>query len=228
MKVMRILGLILFTLTLFPLQAEEVRYVTDVIRFPLRETADANGKFIVGVPSGSKVTLLEAAAEGAEYVKVRTEDGKEGYLEARRLLTEPPARSRLAETEARLTAMSSSPDQVATQLKALQEEHDKLKAEREKLQAEFDTQKQELDNLSRTSSSAVQTAKERDVLYKKVDELTREKLVLEQRYMTSSSSNQQRWFMIGGGVLLVGVLVGLLLPNLRTSRRQKSSYLSGF
>ncbi|MBU0500791.1 MAG: TIGR04211 family SH3 domain-containing protein [Gammaproteobacteria bacterium] len=225
---MRILGLILFTLALFPLQAEEVRYVTDVIRFPLRETPDANGKFITGVPSGSKVTLLEAVTGGSEYSRVRIEDGKEGYLESRRLLTEPPARSRLVETEARLTAMNASPDQISTQLKSLQEEYDQLKADHEKQQAEFVSQKQELDNLNRTSASAVQTAKERDILYKKVDELSREKLVLEQRYMSSSSVSQQRWFMIGGGVLLAGLLLGLILPNLRTSRRQKSTYLSGF
>ena len=224
---MRTLGFALLALILLPLQAEEIRYVTDVIRFPLRETPDANGKFITGVPSGSKLTLLEAA-EGSEFSKVRTEDGKEGYLESRRLVTEPTAKSRLSEAETRLATSNAPPDQLAVQLKALQEEHDQLKAIHEKHVAESELQKQELDNLRRTSAGSVQTAKERDVLYKKVDDLTREKLVLEQRYLSSSSSNQQRWFMIGGGVLLVGMLVGLVLPNLRTSRRQNSSYLSGF
>lgn len=222
---MRTLGLLLLALICLPLQAEEVRYITGVIRFPLREGPDGNSKFITGVPSGAKVTILEAT-EGSEFAKVRTDDGKEGYMESRRLVTEPPPKCAAAEADPRLTKMPA--DQAAAQIAALQEELSKLKEEHAKKMTEADAEHRELENLRRTSSAAVQTASERDLLHKKVDELSREKLALEQRYLTANSGTQQRWFLIGGGVLLVGVFLGILLPSLRSSRRQKSSYLSGF
>jgi len=221
---MRILCLFLLTLTALPLQAE-TRYVTDHIRFPLREEPNRSSKQVAIAPSGTKVTVLETDEE-TKYSKVETEDGKIGYIETRRLVAKPTAKRLLAETRKKLTRLQASPDETTRRLNTLQGEYDSLKIEYDRNATELKTLKDELDSLRRTSANAVQIMEERNVLHKKVEELTREKNELTQSLDNAGSATQQRWFLIGGGVLLFGLILGLILPHLRL--RKQRSYLGGF
>jgi SH3 domain protein len=45
---------------------------------------------------------------------------------------------------------------------------------------------------------------------------------LEQRNLELTNRNKQDWFLIGAGVVVAGVLIGLILPNLRLKRRRST------
>jgi SH3 domain protein len=209
------------------LVAEESRYVTDFIRFSLRAGPDSKSKFITGVPSGSKVDVLEYVEDG-KHVKIRTESGTVGYMEKRRLQKEPSYKQRYLElveqpgvAEKKEQPTLSEPaqpsgDGVTAQVQAPQ---------CERQDAELEQLRKELETIRRTSANVIKISAERNDLRQQLTNLSREKAETEQRLLEVGNNTQQSWFMIGAGVLVGGIVLGLLLPNLRT-RRQKS-YLSG-
>jgi SH3 domain protein len=45
---------------------------------------------------------------------------------------------------------------------------------------------------------------------------------LKQENRELRNETNQRWFLIGGGVIIVGIILGLILPHLRFQRRKSS------
>ena len=52
--------------------------------------------------------------------------------------------------------------------------------------------------------------------------MTRELEDLKQQNRELENSTAQRWFLIGAGVIVGGILLGLILPHLRMRRRRDS------
>jgi len=45
---------------------------------------------------------------------------------------------------------------------------------------------------------------------------------LKQQNRDLGNDSTQRWFLIGAGVVLLGIILGLILPHLRFQRRKSS------
>ena len=82
---------------------------------------------------------------------------------------------------------------------------------------------QELAAFKRISSDAVSVAEERNSLREQVAELNRDLAEAKQETLELENNDTQHWFLIGASVLLGGIILGLILPNLR-SRRPKQSW----
>ncbi len=202
----------------------EPRYVTDNINFSLREAPNRGAKFVGGVRSGTKVEVLEVMSETG-YAKVKTEEGKVGYLETRRLQIRPTANVLLEEANTKLqernskgvgvaaVTMTTSAPCVGGGNEALQYEIDRLKGENLKLS-------NELTGLKRTSANALNIALERDNLRKELADMTRLQAETSQERQDAVTSREQRWFIIGGGVIVAGILLGLLLPHVNVKRQK--------
>jgi SH3 domain protein len=216
---MRALPFLLLLLAIAGPLGAETRYVTDEVSFSLREAPNKGAKFLSGLPSGAQVDVLETQAETG-YSKVKTTDGQVGYFETRRLQKQPPTRLLLEEANRKLKEVHTAPGGTCER-SGRADEPDSLKFEHSKLQDELNRVKKELDALQRTSANAVRISMERNELRQQLAELTREKTELDQRYLEASNGREQRWFIIGAGVLFGGVILGLLLPNVRF-RRQKA------
>lgn len=201
-----------------PLWAE-TRYVTDDLSFALREAPNKGAKFLIGLPSGAQVDVLETQPETG-YSKVKTADGQVGYFETRRLQKQPTSRQLLEEANRKQKDMQPSGGGNCERVQT-KEDYAALKFEHSKLQDEHNRLKKELDSVQRTSANAVKISMERNDLRQQLAELSREKAALEQQYLEASNGREQRWFIIGAGVLFGGVILGLLLPNVRL-RRQKA------
>ena len=76
--------------------------------------------------------------------------------------------------------------------------------------------------MKHTSANALRIGRERDELRKSVATLTREVEDLKQQNRDLSNRKTQNWFLIGAGVIIVGILLGLILPHLRFQRRKSS------
>ena len=127
----------------------DVVYVTDELRLGLFSSEETSGRATRTLLSGARLTVLERALMS---IRVRTDDGDEGWVKTAYIVEAEPARSRLtrveseaaetvarlAETEAALAAAMAATDGLSaelaeanagiTELPALKEENTALKA----------------------------------------------------------------------------------------------------
>lgn len=219
---MKLLKTLICTLTLgLTLVAHaETRYVTDELKITLRSGESSSHRIMRMLTSGTPVQVLSTNAESG-YSKVRVGD-TEGYVLTRQLLREPIARDQLAAMKKRIDQLTAAPGELRSQLSEITVKYDKLSADYAKLEQAKQKLEQEHAALQRTASSAVQIADERNALRKQVADLSREAADLKLRTNELENANLQEWFLAGAGVIIAGILLGLLLPNLKLRRRRSS------
>lgn len=87
--------------------AAETGYVTDMLRLGLHAASDTSDDPIENLASGTALEVLERTPL---YLRVRTERGREGWVKAAYVVSEKPARARVAELEAEVVTLR---DQLA-------------------------------------------------------------------------------------------------------------------
>ena len=199
----------------------ETQYVTDQYDFNLRAGQSNRYKIIRTLPSGTPLEIIGVDAKSG-YAQVRTEDGTTGYILTRYLQQEPAARNQIAAMSARLEELQQAPDQLAAKLDKLRKTNERLRAENQTLEHGKETLEQELAGIRHASANAVRINEERQQLQAQVAGLTEQLSDLEFRNRELANHRDQRWFMVGAGVVAGGILIGLILPNLRLRRRRSS------
>jgi SH3 domain protein len=198
----------------------ETKYVTDSFKITMRRGETTGHKIIRMLPSGTPVQVLgENPDTGYSRIVAL---GEEGYVLTRQLMDEPSARDQLAEVRERLQALQETPDKLRSQLVTLQAEHQQLQKSHAELQRIKQQLEQDLESIRRTAADAVRISNERNELRKTVAALTREREDLKQENRDLSNQTAQHWFLIGTGVVIVGIILGLILPHLRFQRRKSS------
>lgn len=81
-------------------------YITDQLSAPLRAGAAKDQKAINQIKAGEAVQIMEKAP-GTGFVRIRAASGPEGWIEADRVVTQPPSVNRYAELETRFNAAVS-------------------------------------------------------------------------------------------------------------------------
>lgn len=203
-----------------PVRAE-TRYITDRIEVTLRAGESTRYKILKMLPSGTPLEVLEVN-DTTDYARVRTQEGTLGFVPLDQLQVEPAARDRLAEAEAQLTALQQHPDALAAQLARLQSETADLETRFGASERERQRLEQELATIRHASANVLDIANDRERLRIQVAALTRARADLEQANRDLGNQTNQRWFLIGSGVLGGGVLLGLILPHLRFGRRKSA------
>ena len=111
-------SLLLRVLLLAPeaLAAEaDVVYVTDELRLGLYRTEETSGRTLKTLVSGARMEVLERALMS---IRIRTEDGDEGWVKTAYIVTTEPARSRVARVEALQTETAAALAARETELAA--------------------------------------------------------------------------------------------------------------
>lgn len=215
-----LLTLGLLVAVILPLAAHaETRYVTDRLEVTLRAGESTRYKILRMLPSGTPVEVV-SVNPSTNYARVRIPDGTVGFMLVQELQDERAARDRLAELEERLTALRQKPDALANELADLQETYGELRQRFAALEREKQQREQELARIRHASANVLDITSDRERLRLQVAELTRSRADLEQENRDLKNQRNQRWFLIGAGVLGGGVLMGLILPHLRLRRRK--------
>jgi len=205
---MKKLLLIMMLFGAVTLSQAETRYIVDQAKLPLRAGQATSYAIIRMLPSGAAVEVLEQSSAG--YTRVRTSKGKEGWILSRYLMKSPAARDRLAWAEKELGKLN----RLKQDKKSLEQHGSQLTKENKKLQ-------KELARIRKAAANAVIIADENKALQIKANEAEQafEDLRLETNDIRSGA--QQRWFMLGGGAILLGTLLGLILPRLKFRRKER-------
>jgi SH3 domain protein len=217
----RHLALLLICLCGFVEAQAETRYVTDQCNVPLRKGEGLKNKITQTLRSGTELEVIGASKDGG-YTQVRTTEGTMGFVATSELQVEPAARDRLAAMATKLAELQQAPDALATKLASLQSEHQEMQTVHERVTQERNRLEQDLATLRSASADIIEITNDRAELRRRVAELTRQAADLEQENRELNLQTSQRWFMIGAGILGAGLLLGLILPNLRFRRRNRS------
>ncbi len=197
-------------------------YITDQLTVPARSGPGYNYKIRKLLKSGTPVTVLEINEKGWAHIQY-PHKGKtlEGWVPSSLLSTQPAARAQLAEAQKTIKALNEKGQQQNTQLTTLRAENDDLKKRLAQAQKQLFTLKKDYDHLVKTAGNAVQLDKENQKLKKDVARLEQENALLNDQIAHSEDAVKRQWFLTGGGVLLLGLLLGRFF---RLPQRRRSSW----
>ncbi|MGB5541196.1 MAG: TIGR04211 family SH3 domain-containing protein [Gammaproteobacteria bacterium] len=199
----------------------ETSYVSDSLEITMRSGKGNSFSITRMLSSGTPLEVLEVDKD-AGYTRVRTKSGKEGWVLSRYLMKTAAARDRLASAEKNLAEMELEKRKLETAMAALSGEKNALAKELEGLSGQNRKVSQDLAEIKRTASSALAIDSENKELKSRVVSLERDMQTLQQENEGLRDRTARDWFMVGAGVVLLGIVVGLIIPRIRW--RKKSSW----
>jgi SH3 domain protein len=196
----------------------ETRYASDELEIALRSGTSTQHRILRMVPSGTALQVLEHD-EATGYSRVRTPSGTEGWALTRYLMTVPSARDRLAATEKKLAELELQTRERMAKLSDRDREF--LNATQELSQVKDENLKlsKQLTDIQRTASSALAIDAENKDLKNRLMQMERDQETLRQENQALRDRTARDWFMIGAGVVIVGIILGLILPRIRIRKR---------
>ena len=194
----------------------ETRYVTDLLKLPLRTGASTEYKILALIESGQRLEIVEP---GDSWSRVRLTNGKEGYVLNRYLVARPTSAVRLEQLQSKYTALR----QQAT---ALIEENSRFKEENKTFSSSLAGNEKALKKLDRDYKELKADSAEFLSLKKKYKEVstqlaeqTKRATALDKELSGLEMNQYIKWFLAGSGVLLVGFIIGF---SAKRGRRRPS------
>lgn len=195
-------------------------YVTDKLEVPLRAGTSTRYKIVRMLESGDQVQVLKHDKESG-HSQVKTADGTTGWILTRYLMNEPMPRERMIRAEKALEPLKAENAQLKEQLQALSGTQQEANARFSKLQEENQRLSQELAQIHKTAANAIAIDRRNRELEKQMVDLERELQLVEQENQSMSDGNAQAWFLRGAGVLLLGGILGLIIPRVSWQKRNR-------
>ena len=202
-------------------QAGESGWVTDSFEITMRSGKGKRQAIIRMLRSGTKIEVLESDSEEG-YSRVRTGSGAEGWVLSRYLLKRPPARVMMPDVEARLRTSEEQRKKLQAQISDVSRDRDQFKRQLNSVESSGQELQKDLNEVRRLSSNVIKIDSQNKSLRLSLAETQAkvEKLQADNKRLGSRANRE--WFIIGALVVIVGMLIGLILPRVRW--RKKSSW----
>jgi len=197
-------------------------YTSDELIVLLRTGPSIENAIVRNMRPGTALDVLEQDA-GNSYSRVRlTGADVEGYVLSQYLTPERAARDQLVDAERSLATARSRIQALEGEVAELETElgttHDTLEAER----SSGSEVSAELASIREASANAVALRDQNEALRRRVNELTAQTEAMAMESSQLASRSRQNWFVVGAAVLFGGIVIGLIAPTLRRTRRSSS------
>ncbi|NUU66820.1 SH3 domain-containing protein [Enterobacteriaceae bacterium BIT-l23] len=204
MQKLRLISLILLSLSAATAaHAEEKRFVSDELTTWIRSGPGDNYRLVGTVNAGDEVALLQT---NGKYAQIREADGRTAWIPVDQLKSEPSLRTRVPDLENQVKTLTDKLNNIDTTWN------------------------------QRTADMQQKVAKSDGIIngLKDENQQLKNQLVVAQKKVNAANiqlDDKQRtiimqWFMYGGGVAGVGLLLGLLLPHMIPSRKRKDRWMN--
>jgi len=215
---------------------KDIRYVSDFLTVSIRSGQEDDAVVLDYVQSNTPVEVLE---ENNTFLKIKTEEGLEGWIKKRYIKTEKPKSEIInnlkIEIEAlknKIVAFESSQSGSSGDISIMDIEYqDKISAFENTIKEKDNkviTIENDLKKYKSQTKKLIDKAKESQALENELDELKalNDSLTQEIKQMkTKGNTNPDfemtrniKWFLVGGGVMFFGFIIGLI------SRKKRSPY----
>jgi len=198
------LTLLTFSVTV-PAQAEEKRYISDELSTWVRSGPGDQYRLVGKLNAGEQVTLLQTN-NGSQYGQIRDAEGKTNWIPLAQLSAEPSLRTRVPQLEQQVKDLT---DKLAN------------------IDSSWNQRTADMQKKVAASDSVINGLKDEN-------QQLRNQLIVAQKKVNAANvqlDDKQRaiimqWFMYGGGVAGVGLLLGLLLPHMIPRRKKNNRWMN--
>ena len=206
MKITHLIGLTLLTLsTAATVHAEEKRYISDELSTWVRSGPGNDYRLIGTLNAGEEVALLQSN-ESSNYGQIRDSQGRTTWIPLAQLSQQPSLRTRVPQLEEQVKVLTAK-------LANIDSSWNNRTADMQKKVAGSD------DAINSLKEENQQLKNQLVVAKKKVDAAN---VQLDDKQRTII----MQWFMYGGGVAGVGLLLGLLLPHMIPRRKKSDRWMN--
>ena len=212
-------GLLLFCFCTLA-SAQSVRYISDTLEVPLRSGASLRHKILLMLESGTPVTVLKTDGQNG-YSRVKTPNGKTGWLLSRFLMEHPDARRQLETANEKLKTLTSANQQQKDALLNSKKQLQQLALENGTLKKQATDLSHQLSYLKKLSGGTIDLDAENKRLQERVVYLEQQVQIARQEKQALVDRSDNALFLTGAGILAAGLVLGLILPG-RNDRRQHS------
>jgi SH3 domain protein len=190
-------------------------YVIPTAELPLRSGKGNEYKVVAVIINGSRVQLLE---EDGDWAMVLTSDNKKGWMLKRYLNASPPLKDVVASLQVERDRLKKQTTEISEQLDEVSEARNqyeqKLKAcilDRDQTRKSYDSLKEDAADVLNFKKALSETAEE-------LQEIKHKYTIAEQENEHLRDNSRIKWFLAGGGILIVGWIIGLITTRGRKRR----------
>jgi len=206
MKKSHLIGLTLLTFSVtLSAHAEEKRYISDELSTWVRSGPSDDYRLIGTVNAGDEVTLLQTN-DNSKYGQIRDANGRTTWIPLAQLSEKPSLRTHVPELEKQVKDLTTKLDNIDSSWNQRTADMQKKVAGSDSVINGLKDENQKLKN-------------ELVVAQKKVNAAN---VQLDDKQRTII----MQWFMYGGGVAGVGLLLGLLLPHMIPRRKKSDRWMN--
>jgi len=214
----RLLISMLFILSSIATAQARTAWVDDKLYLPVRAGAGTQFRIIENaVPSGTPLEILETSDSG--YTRVRTPKGTEGWVASQYLSNTPIAADRLRQVNQQLEKARSELSQLKTQLEEVTRERDTLAGSESSLSSRSQALQQELQKIKAISADAINLERRNRELREENQKIRNDLEVLTAENERLEASKESDFMLLGAGLVLGGVLLAVLIPMLKPTRK---------
>lgn len=200
----------------------ESMYVDDTLLVPLRSGEGTSFRIVhKGLRSGTKLEILERN-KASGYAKVATPGGIEGYLPSRYLTAAPIAKIRLAEAIKTVSLLKKENAQLKQNLAKISQEHKTLNKAHKKTSSELNQNSKELSNIKSISANALNLDRRNRELRESNEQFRNELELIQTENIRLKDKSESNMMMIGGALVTLGVILALVIPLIRPSKKGDS------
>lgn len=193
-------------------------WLSDELWVNIRTGAGDQFRILKTIPSGTRMETLDDEAQNG-YLNVRTEEGIEGWIPERFLQDEPTAEIQISNVRAERDELQRQLDELDTKYTDLLADKGDVNGELETLRSDNARLSEELQNIRQVSDNAIQLDQHNQELAQENASLKNELDLAQSKLSNIQESRDSRMLMAGGGLIVLGTLLGLLLPRMRSKRR---------
>ncbi len=200
-------------------QAQEYRWVSDVIYVPMRSGKGNQYRILdSAVRTGTRLKLISEDKE-AGWVEVENAKGQVGFIPIQYVIDRPTAAIQLEATSKKLQDLQTKYNELRNELRNTDSTRADLHDQLQSVTAENQKLATELDTIRRVSADALSLNKRHQQLMKDHQIMQTEMDVLKADNERLRKEDRNTFFLYGALAVLLGVIIAIVAPLLRRRKR---------
>ncbi|MBW2163828.1 MAG: TIGR04211 family SH3 domain-containing protein [Deltaproteobacteria bacterium] len=190
-------------------------YVVPTAEIALRSGKGNEYRIVAVIINGSRVQMLK---EDGDWTKIRTSDNKKGWMPKRYLSASPPLKDVVASLQTQRDQLKKQITEVNKQLKEVSEARNQYKQDLKACILDRDQFRKSYESLKEDAADVLNFKKALSETAEELQEMKHKYNIAEQENEHFRDNSRIKWFLAGGGILIIGWIIGLITTRGRKRR----------